>query len=241
MKLSYFSDTYHCNPDMRNKNSITTLSSNQSAWLIEQIVIKLCNEAKEKAKPIIVEKLDFEYKKNTLSNNQSNNAYTKKRNRQLNMFVYSKFKQALLARAKKEGIEVIQINPAYTSIIGLAKYQKIKGLSTHQAASYVIARKGLKFNEKIPSIVINNIDEKPKNNVALKKENINLISFIYRGRVIESQLPVRNIGVSCRNNFSLLKDLSKNIKIAKDKLNDKLNKELSKKLSLDKINQAQAG
>ncbi len=48
-----------------------------------------------------------------------------------------------------EGIEVIKIDPAYTSLIGKLKYVRDKGMSVHQAASYVIARKGIGYKEKI--------------------------------------------------------------------------------------------
>lgn len=210
LKLSYFQETYPANHDMRNKDTITTLNSNQSAWLIEQVVNKLCQQAKETAKPIIVEDLDFEYKKNSLFNDsQSNNKYRKKKNRQLSMFVYSKFKSSLLSRAEKERIEVIQVNPAYTSLLGLVKYQKRKGISSHQAASYVIARKGLNYKEKIYT---NNID----NNKELKsKKEVKKYELIYRGKVIEILAPVRKPNISCINYYSLLKVLSKDVKALK--------------------------
>lgn len=218
LKLSYFQETYHTNPDMRNKDTITTLNSNQSAWLIEQVVNKLCQQAKETTKPIIVEDLDFEYKKNSLFNDsQRNNKYRKKRNRQLSMFVYSKFKLALLSRAEKEGVEVIQVNPAYTSLLGLVKYQKRKGISSHQAASYVIARKGLNYKEKIYTNNIDNI------NVDNSKKEVKKYELIYRGRVIEILAPVRKPNISCINYYSLLKVLSKDVKALKLKQDKVLN------------------
>lgn len=49
----------------------------------------------------------------------------------------------------KYGFEVIKVHPAYTSIIGKLKYGIPKKINIHQAASYVIARRGMGFKEKI--------------------------------------------------------------------------------------------
>jgi IS605 OrfB family transposase len=45
---------------------------------------------------------------------------SKKTNRKVSMMAYSAFRQVLSSRAFSEGVEVIGINPAYTSVIGLA-------------------------------------------------------------------------------------------------------------------------
>jgi len=55
-----------------------------------------------------------------------------------------------------------KVNPAFTSVIGKFKYQKMYNLSIHESASYVIARRGLGFNEKLslykyPSEIVKNI------------------------------------------------------------------------------------
>jgi hypothetical protein len=42
-----------------------------------------------------------------------------------------------------------KVNPAYTSVIGKVKYKEMYGVTTHEAAAFVIARRGLGFNEKI--------------------------------------------------------------------------------------------
>ena len=198
----------------RNHNKITDLSSNQSKNLIEHIVKEICVYAKKEAKPIVIEELDFRSKKVSLAMERNNNEYRKKRNKQLSMFVYSKFKSSLLSRAEKEGIEIIEVNPAYTSVLGLAKYQKIRGISSHQAASYVIGRRGLGYKENIP-----------------KKE----IKIEYKGTVLEIAVPERNQNISSIKNKvnvkvqrvrntenSLLKDLSKKLVKAKSEYRKKL-------------------
>ena len=207
LKLSYASDTYHANPDMRNNDKITTLNSNQSTWVLEQVVIEICRMAKDKLKPIVVEELDFEYKKSALSNVNNNSLFSKKRNKQLSAFVYSKFKQALLSRAEKEGIEIIQVNPSYTSLLGLVKYQKVKGLSIHQAASYVIGRKGLGYKEKLP---------------CSQESSSKKVSYVYRGKVLETIVPVRKQLVSSSEDFTFLKALAQRVKQDKVLVNNKL-------------------
>ncbi|MDI3519465.1 MAG: hypothetical protein PWQ34_1612, partial [Caldanaerobacter sp.] len=52
--------------------------------------------------------------------------------------------------AKREGIEVIEVNPSYTSIIGMLKYAPQYMITKDIAAAYVIARRGLGLQEKIP-------------------------------------------------------------------------------------------
>ena len=52
---------------------------------------------------------------------------------------------------QRNGVEVQEVNPAYTSIIGRVKFAKRYGFSVHHAAAWVIARRSLKFSEKPPS------------------------------------------------------------------------------------------
>lgn len=63
----------------------------------------------------------------------------------INSFPYSKFETMLKQRALKMGVELIKINPSYTSIIGQFKFMKKYGLSSHGAAACMIARKGMGF------------------------------------------------------------------------------------------------
>ena len=43
------------------------------------------------------------------------------------------------------GIELITVNPAFTSIIGLFKYLKMYGPACDEAAALVIARRGMRL------------------------------------------------------------------------------------------------
>ncbi|HEY8488843.1 MAG TPA: transposase, partial [Thermaerobacter sp.] len=66
-------------------------------------------------------------------------------------FAYAAFCALLVSRAAREGVEVIEVNPAYTSVIGKIKFMARYGLSPHGAAAVAIARRGLKFGERLRS------------------------------------------------------------------------------------------
>ena len=71
-------------------------------------------------------------------------------NRFVHSFAKNKLQKALISRGLKFGFTIKKVNPAYTSVIGRFKYAKMYGLSVHEAASFVIGRRGLDFEEKIP-------------------------------------------------------------------------------------------
>ena len=95
-------------------------------------------------KDIVYEDLDFTEKRNNLKDN-----YNKDYARMLSSFAYSKMLSQLMGRAYREGVTLHKVDPAYTSLIGKIKYQVKYGISGHQAASYVIARKIYKLKENI--------------------------------------------------------------------------------------------
>lgn len=75
-------------------------------------------------------------------------------NRRTVPFAYRQLIQALVRRALREGLVVKRVNPAYTSWIGQLKYARQFGVSSHVAAAYVIARRGLELQERIPKKLI---------------------------------------------------------------------------------------
>ena len=102
---------------------------------------KVLNYCINKKKGLIIEDLSFEQEF----------SYGKKRNRKLSNFKTSAL-TLLERKCIKRGVAIRKINPAYTSLIGKYKYLRLYNLSTHVLASYVIARKGLRFKESIPPI-----------------------------------------------------------------------------------------
>jgi IS605 OrfB family transposase len=117
-------------------------SSHQSSAIIGDAVKELMAFSTSKGKPIVVEDLDFKKKKSALEQSD------KKMARMLSSFSYEKILSCIKARSEDAGIECIEINPAFTSVIGRFKFAKRYGISTHQAAACVIARRGLEFSER---------------------------------------------------------------------------------------------
>jgi len=119
-------------------------SSEQVTATLAEAAKELVLYAKKQEKPIVIENLDFENTKSLFEQKHS------KYRRMLSSFAYSKFHNLLQSRAHREGVEIITVNPAFSSIIGKYKFSTQYGISVHFAASLVLARRGLAFSEKLP-------------------------------------------------------------------------------------------
>ena len=97
--------------------------------------------------PIVCEKLDFSNKKEKLGE------HGRKYARMLSSWAYSEFSKQLNSILSNRGIELITVNPAYSSIIGLVKYLKMYALASDEAAAMVIARRGMRLSENIPDSI----------------------------------------------------------------------------------------
>ena len=62
---------------------------------------------------------------------------------------YGKYKTYFISRGYRLGVEVCQVNPAFSSVIGRVKFMERYGLSVHQAAALVLARRLLRCSERI--------------------------------------------------------------------------------------------
>ena len=100
--------------------------------------------AKEVGKPVVIEKLDFRQKKAAFEGE------SRRYSRMLSSYSYGKVKAYFLSRGYREGVEVHQVNPAYSSVIGRVKFMERYGLTVHQAAALVLARRLLGCSERIP-------------------------------------------------------------------------------------------
>jgi IS605 OrfB family transposase len=106
---------------------------------IALIVKQVIAYAKEQSKGIVFENLQF----------KKEWSWNKKLNRVKANFVWRKMLDLLERKCVEHGIEYKKVNPAYTSLIGRTKYSEMYGLNVHEAASFVIARRGLGYNEKL--------------------------------------------------------------------------------------------
>ncbi|MGO4889448.1 IS200/IS605 family accessory protein TnpB-related protein [Anaerobacillus sp. MEB173] len=86
----------------------------------------------------------------------------RKLNRLTHQFTKTKVQRAVTSRAVKNGIDVKKVHPAYTSVIGRFKYSKPYSLSVHEAAAFVIGRRGLGFDEKLPKALLKQVQQSVK-------------------------------------------------------------------------------
>lgn len=109
-------------------------------WLIWDIAHQIVGVAEQLEKGVILEGLNFK--------RDSDKNHGKKLNRIFNNFTYRRLIQAIERVCLKRGVDLKFINPAFTSFIGKKKYQKTyRYLAIHEAAAYVIARRGMGFKE----------------------------------------------------------------------------------------------
>ena len=116
----------------------------QAEAIIGDAVAKVVAYARDAGKPILIERLDFRQKKSALEGE------SRRHSRMLSSFSYGKVKACFLSRGYRQGVEIHQVNPAFSSVIGRVKFMERYGLSVHQAAALVLARRLLGCSERIP-------------------------------------------------------------------------------------------
>jgi IS605 OrfB family transposase len=109
-------------------------------WILAHKIVDL---AIEKGKAIAIENLK-KLKKGVRGDGK---AELRKRLHQWNA---KKFLQKLKRVAMLKGVEVIEVNPAYTSVIGMLKYAPQLNIDKDVAGAYVIGRRALGFKEDMP-------------------------------------------------------------------------------------------
>jgi len=129
-------------------------TKNQALAIIGDASLQIINDALDAKKPIVLEKLDFQKKKQSLR--EVNN----KCSRILSSFSYSSIIAMIKSKAFRSQIETLDVNPAFTSTIGRVKFAKRYGLSNHEAAALVIGRRYIKCSEKPPNSLVKIPDKK---------------------------------------------------------------------------------
>jgi IS605 OrfB family transposase len=109
-------------------------------WLIAHEVVRF---AKEKNKTIAIEDIK------RLPKGKRGDGKAKLR-KILQFFSYRRILKKIESLAIGEGIEVVKVNPAFTSVIGMMKYCPQYFIDKDIAGAYVIGRKALGFKEEIP-------------------------------------------------------------------------------------------
>ena len=125
-------------------SNLGELPRGKSKWLAGNIatdVIRCLTETGVHA--LIIEDLDIE-RRDKLS----------RFNRRTVPFSYRQLRNFLVRQALRAGMVVKVVNPAYTSWIASQKYSPMLGISIHVGAAFVIARRGLGLQERIPTHII---------------------------------------------------------------------------------------
>ena len=107
----------------------------------KQIINQVVKKAIKVGKDVIIESLDFIDKKAKTTKGKSKKGL--EHNNMLHSLAYSKFSDIIDNICFKNRVTLIKVNPAYTSKIGKEKYTNSMKLNIHNAASYVIARRGM--------------------------------------------------------------------------------------------------
>jgi IS605 OrfB family transposase len=125
---------------LHNLLGLSQNTKDHQEWILAH---QLLDIAIQKGKAIAVENLK-KLKKGTRGDGK---ATLRKRLHQWNA---KKFLQKLKRVAMLKGVEVVEVNPAYTSVIGMLKYAPQLNIDKDVAGAYVIGRRALGFKEDTP-------------------------------------------------------------------------------------------
>jgi len=162
-------------------------SKDHQEWILAH---QLLDIAIQKSKAIAIENL----KKLKKGKRGDGKAELRKR---LHNWNAKKFLRKLRRVAMLKGVEVIEVHPAYTSVIGILKYALQLNIDKDTAGSYVIGRRALGFKEDMPENYERLLKDKAYLEFALKRyeerekelrELIEKESNEYKRNALESEL-----------------------------------------------------
>jgi len=144
---------------LHNLLGLSKNAKDHQEWILANKIVDL---AIEKGKAIAIENL----KKLKKGMRGDGKAELRKRLHQWNA---KKFLQKLKRVAMLKGVEVIEVNPAYTSVIGMLKYAPQLNIDKDIAGAYVIGRRALGFKEDTPENYERLLKDKAYLEFALKR------------------------------------------------------------------------
>jgi IS605 OrfB family transposase len=124
-------------------NELLDGNADKREYLSWQIAHQVVEIAKREGKAIVVENLE------KIPKGKRGDGLPKLRQK-LQKWIYKGLLGKIEIVGKRDGVQVIKVNPAYTSIIGKLKYSPMLGIDKDVAGAYVIARRGLGFKERLP-------------------------------------------------------------------------------------------
>jgi IS605 OrfB family transposase len=124
-------------------NGLLDGNTDKREYLSWQIAHQVVEIAKREGKAIVVENLE------KIPKGRRGDGMPKLRQK-LQKWIYKGLLEKIEVVGKREGVQVIKVSPAYTSVIGKIKYAPIYRIDKDVAGAYVIARRGLGFEERLP-------------------------------------------------------------------------------------------
>ena len=131
------------------------LTTGQREQVLSKALEEIFQYARNAAKPIVMERLEDIKQKPMYQH--------KRLNEVLSSFAYTKVTMLAESKSNKYSIGLVKVNPAFTSQIGKFKYMRHYGISVHEAAAFVIGRRGLGYQDKIPKPMRHLIPDGKKN------------------------------------------------------------------------------
>ncbi|WP_299208992.1 IS200/IS605 family accessory protein TnpB-related protein [Thermocrinis sp.] len=162
-------------------------SKDHQEWILAHQLLDL---AIQRSKAIAIENLK-KLKKGVRGDGKA------KLRKRLHQWNVKKFLQKLKRVAMLKGVEVIEVNPAYTSVIGMLKYAPQLSIDKDIASAYVIGRRALGFKEDMPENYEKLLKDKAYLEFALKRyeerekelrELVEKESNEYKRNALESEL-----------------------------------------------------
>jgi IS605 OrfB family transposase len=179
-------------------------SKDHQEWILAHQIVNL---AIEKGKAIAVENLK-KLKKGTRGDGKA------KLRKRLYHWNAKKFLRKLKRVAMLKGVEIVEVNPAYTSVIGMLKYAPQLSIDKDVAGAYVIGRRALGFKEDMPENYEKLLKDKAYLEFALERyeereeelrELLEKESNEYKRNALESEL--KNVGKAKKLLTNLLQSL----------------------------------
>jgi IS605 OrfB family transposase len=144
---------------LHNLLGLSQNSKDHQEWILAHHIVDL---AIQKGKAIAVENLK------NLKKGKRGDGKAELRKR-LHHWSAKKFLQKLKRVAVLKGVEVIEVNPAYTSVIGILKYAPQLNIDKDIAGAYLIGRRALGFREDMPENYEKLLKDKAYLEFALKR------------------------------------------------------------------------
>jgi IS605 OrfB family transposase len=144
---------------LHNLLGLSQNSKDHQEWILAHQIVDL---AIQKGKAIAVENLK------KLKRGRKGDGKAKLR-KILHQWNAKKFLQKLKRVAMLKGVEVVEVNPAYTSVIGMLKYAPQLSIDKDVAGAYVIGRRALGFKEDMPENYEKLLKDKAYLEFALKR------------------------------------------------------------------------